>query len=360
MVTERMGRESRDVQNGIMKALVYTAPGRVELQNVPQPALGPHDVVIRVATSGICGSDVHGFLGKSRIRVPPAIMGHEFTGRVHDVGERVEGLSIGQRVVVQPLIGCGVCRWCRSGRPNICPRRRLLGAHLPGGFAEYVSVPVHAVYPLPDSLSDRAGALVEPLGNAVHMIGLGGTLLYRNIVVLGAGTLGLLAVAVARLAGAGHVIVTDTQEHRLEVARRLGAHLALDARDDLTERIVGETEGGADLVIEAVGITATRRQAIAVAAPGATVVLLGNAEGESELPVNDAVNRELALRGSYSCTDDEFRRAIAILADGRIETDSWIEMTEIDRGQEYFERLVVGGNALIKVMFQLDQIASAP
>src|ERR687885_499557 len=157
-----------------MQALVYTAPRRLEIQDLVTPRPEGNEVVVRVSACGICGSDVHGFLGKSRIRIPPAILGHEFTGRVADVGEAVTGISVGDRVVIQPVVGCGVCPWCQSGRPNICPRRQLIGAHRPGAFAEYVTVPARVVYHLPDSLSDLDGALVEPLGNAMHMLDLAG------------------------------------------------------------------------------------------------------------------------------------------------------------------------------------------
>jgi 2-desacetyl-2-hydroxyethyl bacteriochlorophyllide A dehydrogenase len=336
-----------------MKALVYTGPGELSLQELPRPDPGAHEVLIRVTACGICGSDLHGYLGKSRIRIPPAVMGHEFSGTVASVGEAVADPSIGRHVVVQPLIGCGTCRCCRAGRPNICPRRRLIGAHLPGGFAEYVVVPEGAVYPIPDSLSDLDAALVEPLGNAVHMLSLGTATVYQDIVVLGAGTLGLLTARLARQAGARHVIVTDTQPHRLDIAHRLGADLTLNARAPHTpRRILEATEGGATLVIDAVGITATRRQAIEVAAPGATVILLGNAEPESPLPLIDVVNRELIVRGSYSCTDEEFRRAIALIADGGIDTGSWVTEVTLDQGQEIFQRLVRDPGDLIKVVFR--------
>jgi L-iditol 2-dehydrogenase len=216
-----------------------------------------------------------------------------------------------------------------------------------------VVVPEGAVYPIPDSLSDLDAALVEPLGNAVHMLSLGTATVYQDIVVLGAGTLGLLTACLARLAGARHVIVTDTQPHRLDIARRLGADLTFNAREPHTpRRILEATEGGATLVIDAVGITATRRQAIEVAAPGATVILLGNAEPESPLPLIDVVNRELIVRGSYSCTDEEFRRAIALIADGGIDTGSWVTEVTLDQGQEIFQRLVRDPGDLIKVVFR--------
>lgn len=336
-----------------MKALVYTGPGTLSLQEVPEPRPGPRDILIRVAACGICGSDLHGYLGKSRIRVPPAVMGHEFAGSVEAIGEAVTGHAPGQRVVMQPLIGCGACRWCAAGRTNICPNRRLIGAHLPGGFAEFVVVPEGAAYAIPDALSDLDAALVEPLGNAVHMLSTGATAVYQDVVILGAGTLGLLTAALARLDGARHVIVTDTQPHRLEIARRLGADLTLNARDpDTPQSILEATEGGPPLVIDAVGITATRRQAVEVAAPGATVILLGNAEPESSLPAIEVVNRELIVRGSYSCTDEEFRRAISLLTDGHIDTDGWVQESTLDRGPEKFEQLVSDPAELIKVVFR--------
>jgi threonine dehydrogenase-like Zn-dependent dehydrogenase len=137
----------------------------MELQEIPVPDPGPGEVLIQVSASGVCGSDVHGFQGRSRIRVPPMVMGHEFTGRVAALGPQVEHLSAGQRVVVQPLIGCGRCTYCRNGRPNLCPQRRLIGTHQQGAFAQYVKAPDAAVYALPVSLSDLAGSLVEPLGS---------------------------------------------------------------------------------------------------------------------------------------------------------------------------------------------------
>jgi L-iditol 2-dehydrogenase len=343
------------MENGTVKALVYTAPRSVVLQELPEPSIGRDDVLVQVAACGVCGSDLHGFHGRSRIRIPPLVMGHELTGRIAAMGDAVHGFAVGQRVVVQPVIGCGECQYCRAARPNICPRRRLIGAHLPGGFAEYVAAPARVVYPLPDGLSATHGAIVEPLGNALHMLGLAGAGIDRDVVVLGAGTLGLLAVAVARLGGARHIVVTDTLPHRLEVARQLGADVTVPAGPEATSAVHEVTRDGAAAVIDAAGVTAARQQAIAMAAPGATVVLLGNAEPASELPVIDIINREISLRGSYSCLDGEFRRAITLLADGTIELDSWLSRAALDEGPEIFERLTAEPDRLIKVVFEMGE-----
>jgi threonine dehydrogenase-like Zn-dependent dehydrogenase len=335
-----------------MKGLVYTAPFQVEVQALPEPAPGPDEVVVRVAACGICGSDISGFQGKSRIRVPPMVMGHEFGGRIAAVGESAPGLVVGQRVVVQPIVGCGHCAYCLNGRPNICPRRELIGGQRPGAFAEYVKAPARLVYPVSESLSDRAATLVEPLGNAVHMLGLAGGALDRSVVVLGAGTLGLLTVALARLAGARRVIVTDVDTRRLEVASRLGADIAVNAREEgMTQRILDELPDGAEVVIDAAGYTPSRRQAIALASPGSTVVLLGLSDPTSELSVLDIINREIAVRGSYASTDAEFRHAIAILEDGKIESESWLRDASLEEGQRYFDGLIAHESELVKVVF---------
>jgi threonine dehydrogenase-like Zn-dependent dehydrogenase len=236
----------------------------------------------------------------------------------------------------------------------VCPQRRLVGAHLPGAFAQYVTVPARLVYPLPDSLSDVAGSLAEPLANAVHMLNLAPAQTYRDVAVLGAGTIGLLTVALARFDGARHVIATDIDQHKLGIAERLGADVTLDAGEaDTVDRVRSVTGGGADLVIDAAGFTATRQQAIRMAAPGATIVLLGLGEPVSDLPILDVINGEISLRGSYSCTDPEFRRSIDLLADGVIDAGSWIATAKLEEGPDCFERLTAHTTGLVKIVFDL-------
>jgi 2-desacetyl-2-hydroxyethyl bacteriochlorophyllide A dehydrogenase len=337
-----------------MKALVYTAPHRVEVQSLPHPEPRPDEVVIKVAASGICGSDLHGFHGRSKIRVPPMVMGHEFTGVIDALGEGVTGLSVGERVVVQPLVSCGTCRHCASGRGHVCANRQLIGAHRQGAFAEYVVAPARLVYPISPALGDAEATLVEPLANALHMLGMAGSVLGQSVAVLGAGTLGLLTVAAAHLAGANLVIATDVAPFRLEFARQLGAGLTLDARDETTSESIREaTDGGADLVIDAAGFGPVRRQAIEIAAPGATVIFLGLGEPMTEISFLDVINRELDLRGSYSCTDADFRHAIALLESGRIDASGWLRRATLDEGQRSFERLSAQEDDLVKVVFDL-------
>jgi threonine dehydrogenase-like Zn-dependent dehydrogenase len=213
-------------------------------------------------------------------------------------------------------------------------------------------VPLQSLYPIGDELDDRRATLVEPLANAVHMVE-GASAAPSTIVIIGAGTLGVLTAGVAQLAGYRRIVVTDMNTERLQTASRCGATDVFDASDAGTaERILAATDGGADLVVEAAGTEAARRAAIAAAAPGAEIVLLGNAEPESRLPINTVVNRELRLRGSYSSTDAEFRRAIEILAAGLIETASWTQEEPLERGPDCFEQLASGAETR-KVVLRL-------
>lgn len=319
--------------------------------DAPEPRPEPGQVVVQVSRVGICGSDLHGYLGKSKIRVPPLIMGHEFTGHIV---EAAGGFGQGQRVVVQPLVNCGECRYCRSGRSEICLQRKVLGAHLPGAFADQVAAPAGNVYPLPDDLSLSTGALVEPLANAVHMISLARESLFGDVVVIGAGTLGLLTLQAALLAGAQRAIVADTDDGRLAVARSLGASATVNPRaDDLVAVARDITGGGADVVVDAVGHSVTRQQAVACCANGGTAILLGLADVETSLNCLDITNRQVRVQGSYGSNDSDFRAALRLLTSGRIDTASWVSEMPLCDGARAFQRLTDSPQGLVKVVFSL-------
>lgn len=334
-----------------MKALVYTAPYRVELQDLPRPQPGPGEVLIQVAAAGICGSDVHGFRGRSARRKPPLVMGHEFTGRVAALGSGVDDLPLGQMVVVNPLLPCGACEWCLAGRSHICPYRKLIGMDRPGAFADYVVVPRRAIFPLPDGMSPALGTMAEALANSVHIIQQNAAGLMRGVAVVGAGTQGLLALQMARLAGISPRLITDMEPYRLEVARELGADLAIHAREqDPVQAVLDFTGGrGVDLVIEAVGHNVTRQQAIAMAAPGGRIVFLGLHEVWSELDCQAIVARELTVRGSYAYSSHDFLTSLDLLASGRVEVSSWLDEAPLTEGQRVFEALADHPGRWIKV-----------
>jgi L-iditol 2-dehydrogenase len=323
----------------------------MELQEVPQPQPGLGEVLIRVAAAGICGSDVHGFRGQSARRKPPLVMGHEFTGQVVALGPGVDDLPTGQMVVVNPLLPCGTCEWCLSGRGHICPYRKLIGMDRPGAFADYVVVPRRAIFPLPDGMSPTLGAMAEALANSVHIIQQNISGLTRGVAVIGAGTQGLLALQMAKLAGISPRLITDMESYRLEMARRLGADLAIQAREqDPVQTVLDFTDGrGVDLVIEAVGHDVTRRQAIAMAAPGGRIVFLGLHEVHSELDCQAIVARELTVRGSYAYSPHDFLTALDLLANRRVEVTSWLDEAPLTEGQHVFEALADHPGQWIKV-----------
>ena len=335
-----------------MKALVYTAPYHMELQDLPEPQVGDGEILIKVVASGICGSDVHGFRGRSARRKPPMVMGHEFVGTIEELGDGVDDLETGQTVVVNPLLPCGRCELCHAGRYQNCPERKLVGMDHPGAFAEYVTVPPQAVLPLPPSVSPSMGTMVEPLGNAVHVVGRNVVGLMHGVAVLGAGTQGLLALQMVALVGISPRISTDVEPYRLDVARRMGADLTINPRERDPVKAVSEfTSGrGVDLVIETVGYETTRQQALALAVPGGNVVFLGLHQVTSELDCQSIVAREITLRGSYAYSPRDLETALGLLSAKRVEVQSWLCEAPLGEGQAIFERLADDPGELIKVV----------
>jgi 2-desacetyl-2-hydroxyethyl bacteriochlorophyllide A dehydrogenase len=340
-----------------MRALVFHGRQRLELEEVAEPRPAAGEVLVQVAACGICGSDLHGYLGHSARRSAhvPLIMGHEFTGRIVEIGEGVNSsLAVGDRVIVQPQISCGRCRACRAGLGNICPNMAIIGIERPGAFAEVVAVPTDRVFGLPADLSDVDGALVETLAVEVHLFRHMTPPLLRTVVILGAGAQGLLAAQLAKLAGATQVIVTDRIAERLALAKRLGASITIEAdQENLVQRILDSTDGwGADLVVDAVGAPITRQQAIAVLAPGGTLGLIGLGKGETTLDFLPVVNKELQIRGSYCYSDDDFQRALELLAARQIKVQDMIQVAPLAEGESYFQRLLGESTGLTKVLLR--------
>jgi len=338
-----------------MKALVYEGPWQMPVREIPAPEPGPGEVIVAVKATGVCGSDVHGFTGSTGRRIPPMVMGHEFSGVISAVGPGVTGHRVGDRVVVQPIITCGKCVNCLAGMPNICTNRRGLGMMSTNGSnAEAVAVPQQLLYDLPDEVPWEQGALVEPLSVAMHAANMSPIRLMDTVVILGAGTIGLLTLLACRLKGAGAVIVSDLSPHRLEVARRLGADAAVNpAQEDLAavvRKYAGEA--GAPVVIEAVGITATARQSLELVRPGGHVTWIGNAAPTIEIGMQQVVTREITVRGVYAF-NVEFGRAIEALRSRRVDVTPIIEqIAPLEAGPQIFHDLAKGALDAVKVVLK--------
>jgi L-iditol 2-dehydrogenase len=334
-----------------MKALVFRGPGSMPLEDRPDPHPGPGEVVVAIRASGICGSDVHGFGGSTGRRRIGVAMGHEAAGDVLETGTGVTARA-GDRVVLRSILACGTCDRCRHGQPNICLERQGMGMHFDGGYAERIVVPEGVIRALPDALDYEDGAIVEPLAVAMHAVNITPLALMDTVVIVGAGPIGLLTLLAARRRGAGSVIVTDRDAHRLDMARALGADETIDVgRADPVAAVEAATGGrGADAVFEAVGIAATVAQSIAVARPGGHVTWVGNSAPEIGLPMQQLVTRELTVRGSYGFVD-EFEQAIDAIATGRIDARPIIEcVAPLEEGEELFRRLLAGSLSAVKVV----------
>ena len=301
-----------------MKALTkkHAEPG-IWLEEVPTPEIGPNDVLIRVRRTAICGTDIHIYRwddwARATIPVPMAV-GHEFSGEVVDFGSEVRGFSVGDRVSAEGHITCGVCRNCRAGRRHLCINTVGVGVNRPGAFAEYIAVPAFNVFRLPDAVSDDLAAIFDPFGNATHTA-LSFDLVGEDVLITGAGPIGIMAVAIARFVGARHVVITDVNDYRLELARSMGATTALNvSRDGIDDAMqtLGMTEGF-DVGMEMSGNATALRDLLRVMHHGGKVALLGIPPEDTAVDWNQIIFKGLELKGIY----------------GREMFETWYKMTSM-------------------------------
>ena len=340
-----------------MKALLLTAYNLLEYTDVPVPAIGPEDVLVRVKACGICGSDVHGLDGSTRRRVPPLIMGHEASGVIADVGENVTAWHAGERVTFDSTVYCGTCHFCRRGLINLCDDRRVLGVSCAdyrqhGAFAEYVALPQRILYRLPDALSFEQAAMVEALSVALHAVARTPVSLNDTAVVVGAGMIGLLVVQALRVAGCGHVVAVDLAQARLDLACQLGADEGLTPDSgDVVARVLERTAGrGADVAFEVVGITSTLTLATQCLRKGGSLTLVGNLSPATEFLLQSVVTRELTLYGSCA-SRGEYPACLDLIARRAINVDALISaVAPLAEGASWFKRLYDREPGLMKVI----------
>jgi len=342
-----------------MKALVLKEYHQLSYEDVPEPHYGPDDLLVQVKACAICGSDVHGLDGSTGRRQPPIIMGHEASGVVAAVGERVQGFAPGDRITFDSTIYCGRCHFCRQGRINLCDNRRVLGVSCDdyrqnGALAEFVAVPSHIAYHLPEGVSFEQAALVEPVSIAVHAVSLAPLNLGDTAVVVGVGTIGLLIIQILRTAGCGQIIALDIDHGKFDLARRFGAAVCWDPREeDLLQRIRSVTKGrGADLAFDAVGLSFTVGQAAGLLRKGGALVLVGNLSPQADLPLQSVVTREIALYGSCA-SSGEYPICLELIQQGKVDVNSLISATAPLRdGAEWFQRLYNKEPGLLKVVLK--------
>ena len=287
-----------------MKALVKAkAEVGIWMQDVPLPEIGHNDVLVKVKKTAICGTDIHIYnwdkWAQDTIPVPMHV-GHEFAGEIVEFGSEVRGLAIGDRVSAEGHITCGHCRNCRAGQRHLCRNTEGIGVDRPGAFAEYISVPASNICPLPDGVSDDLGAILDPLGNAAHTA-LSFDLVGEDVLITGAGPIGIMAVAIARRAGARHIVITDVNDYRLSLALKMGATSIVNVtkrslRDVMSELKMTE---GFDVGLEMSGVPSAFNDMLDTINHGGKVALLGILPKNTGINWNHVIFKGLEIRGIY-------------------------------------------------------------
>jgi len=342
-----------------MKALVLKEYNKFEIEEVPVPEYVDDEVLIRVKACSICGSDVHGMDGSTGRRIPPIVMGHEASGIIEQVGKNVKNYKPGDRVTFDSTISCGKCYFCRRGEINLCDNRMVLGVscgdyRLHGAFAEFVSVPQHILYPIPDSVSFERAAMVEPLSVAFHAITRSKVQLGSSAVVVGAGMIGLLIIQLLKINGCGKIIAVDMIPEKLEMAKKFGATDVIIADKVEVPAEVYKLTGsrGADIAFEVVGLTPTVQNAVASLKKGGTLTLVGNLKPLVDLPLQLVVTRQLSLNGTCA-SSGEYPECLDLIASGKVDVDSFISaVAPLDEGASWFNRLYNQEKGLMKVILK--------
>lgn len=341
-----------------MRALVLTEYKNLQLDaNFPDPEVGENEVLIKVEAVGICGSDIHGYDGSTGRRIPPLVMGHEAAGEVVAMGPGVTTLSLGQKVALDSTVFCGKCDYCVGGRINLCDNRQVLGVSCGdyrrhGAFAQFVVVPAHVTYSIPDGVTTEQAALAEAVSVAVHAVKRCVPKPDDFCLVVGAGMIGLLVIQSLRAIGCKHIAAIDLDENRLEMAGRFGAQLLLKADgENVSQQVAQWSEGrGPHHVLEVVGAQATVELSITLARKGGNVVLVGNVSPRVEIPLQRVVAGELTLLGSCASAG-EYTEALAWMQDGRIDVQPIISAKcTLEEAGDWIARLHAGVPNTMKVV----------
>ncbi|MBG6177725.1 L-iditol 2-dehydrogenase [Labrenzia sp. EL_208] len=313
-----------------MLAAYLVKPGRFELRNVPMPSVGDDQVLVKIARTGICGTDMHIFNGHYAADKLPLIPGHEFTGTVVETGKNVEGTKVGQSVVVDMNIGCGHCYWCRRNEILNCPDMQQMGITINGAFAEFIAVPARLVIAAPDKTPQAVLALTEPLACVVRAARKARITFGQSVVVIGAGPIGNLHVQLLRTIGAAPIIVSDISRDRVRLALEAGADYGVTAPAELEATVMRATEGrGADIVIESVGHPSLYQTAMQLIRKGGHVAAFGLTGAGETLPVDilQTILEENSIKGSVAGMGQDMHDSLTLLTHGRFRTEAFTGAT---------------------------------
>lgn len=339
-----------------MRRVLLKSENNAVIEEVDDPKPAPGEVMLKVAYSGICGSDIHAFQGKHPFVPLPATPGHEFSGTIAAIGEGVSGFNIGDRVSCEPNLVCGECYNCKIGRYNICESLRVMGCQGEGADADYFIAPAEKTVKIPDNLSLKHAALIEPLAVGVHAVRRAGDLFGKNIVIIGAGMIGLSTLVCVAKSGAKRIIVTDLSDERLQMAKKLGATQVINAgKENAVENILEEKPyEGIDVVFEAVGIEKSIRDAMEIIRKGGKIIVIGVFGNETTVKMAWVQDREMELIGTLMYTMRDFMDAADILASDPELGDMFItSVFPLEDVRDAFESAMDTKNNL-KVLFEVN------
>jgi L-iditol 2-dehydrogenase len=340
-----------------MKALVLKEYMQLVYEDVPKPPFADDEVLIQVMSCGICGSDVHGMDGSTGRRIPPVIMGHEASGVIQELGHGVKNWKIGESITFDSTVYPQDDWYTKKGFYNLSDNRQVLGVSCEefkrdGAFADLVAVPQHILYRIPDNVSFDQAAMTEPAAVAMHAVNLSPVNKGDVAVVVGAGMIGLFVIQILKIRGCSQVIAIDISDNQLNMAKKFGADLTLDAANvDLYKEIYNLTDNrGADSAFEAVGTTVTVKTAIKSVRKGGSVTLIGNLSKDIEIPLQSVVTRQIRLQGSCAIAG-EYPEVLQLIGEGKINVDAMLSATaHLSEGAEWFDRLYNKEPGLMKVV----------
>ena len=336
-----------------MKAVVLydKSDKSVEIRDVPVPAIGPEECLVEVKYCGICGSEPHMYHGQLTLLArPPVVLGHEWSGEIVEVGERVEGFAVGDRVTCETAAEtCGVCALCRSGSYNVCPERRAFGFAVDGAFTRYVRARHHRLHHIPEGVTYEAAAMTEPICVAYNAVAEKSRIRPGDVVaIIGPGPVGLFALQVARLSGAGSIVVTGTKRDRarLELATKLGADIVVDVSEQNPVEVIRELGDGlgAHLVVDAAGVPPAIQQSLQIVRQNGQVTKVGWSLQPVNLTLDEIVAKVVTYQGAFSHTWTTWETCLELMRQGSVDTASLIsEVWPITRWEEAFHRLEAMG-----------------
>lgn len=338
-----------------MKAAVLEAVKKLAVKDIPKPEPGSKEILVKVKTCGICGTDIKLYDGKYTAKMP-VVLGHEYSGEVVETGKDVRGIKLGDRVVPDPNESCGACNWCRQAKPCFCNDLAAYGVLKDGGFAEYAMVGEKGAYVIPEGLDYESASFTEPVSCAVHCIDRASIATGESVLIIGGGAMGQILLQLAKTSGAGELIMVSRSDWKLELAKKFGATKVINARDNVLKKTLDLTDGsGVDVVIEAVGTTETIEEAISLAKKSGRIVIFGFApEGEKAgfIPF-DVLSKELTIMGSW-VNPYTFPRALDILAGGKVDVKTLISLKlPLDNIMDGFKAMQEKSKGFMKALVEM-------